>query len=71
MSSLLQIHMPVSSAYLLHTLQASHPGSPKLPVGLQIVGRTFDEAGILQLAFAYEQTRTTDDWPTLAFPALP
>eukprot|EP00200_Dunaliella_tertiolecta_P019212 CAMPEP_0202402934 /NCGR_PEP_ID=MMETSP1128-20130828/4589_1 /ASSEMBLY_ACC=CAM_ASM_000463 /TAXON_ID=3047 /ORGANISM="Dunaliella tertiolecta, Strain CCMP1320" /LENGTH=549 /DNA_ID=CAMNT_0049007071 /DNA_START=8 /DNA_END=1657 /DNA_ORIENTATION=- len=51
--------------------QASHPGSPQLPVGLQVVGRAFDEAGILQLAHAYEQTRSTDNWPTLAFPALP
>jgi len=27
-----------------------------LPVGLQIIGRPFDEAGILQLAYAYEQS---------------
>lgn len=27
-----------------------------LPVGLQIMGKPFDEAGILQLAFAYEQS---------------
>ncbi|KAF5831176.1 amidase signature domain-containing protein [Dunaliella salina] len=51
--------------------QASHPGSPQLPVGLQVVGRAFDEAGILQLAHAYEQTRSAENWPTLAFPALP
>ncbi|MGB9891633.1 Asp-tRNA(Asn)/Glu-tRNA(Gln) amidotransferase subunit GatA [Thermodesulfovibrio yellowstonii] len=27
-----------------------------LPVGLQIIGKPFDEAGILQLAYAYEQS---------------
>lgn len=27
-----------------------------LPVGVQIIGRAFDEAGILQLAYAYEQS---------------
>ena len=29
----------------------------KLPIGLQILGRHFDEAGILRLAHAYEQSR--------------
>ncbi len=29
-----------------------------LPIGLQIIGRPFDEAGILQLAYAYEQSTT-------------
>ena len=32
-----------------------------LPVGLQIVGKAFDEAGILQIAHAYEQAT---DWAT-------
>jgi len=27
-----------------------------LPIGLQIIGKPFDEAGILQLAYAYEQS---------------
>jgi len=29
----------------------------KLPIGLQILGRHFDEATILRLANAYEQSR--------------
>ncbi|GAB6182581.1 Asp-tRNA(Asn)/Glu-tRNA(Gln) amidotransferase subunit GatA [Thermodesulfovibrio hydrogeniphilus] len=29
-----------------------------LPIGLQIIGRPFDEVGILQLAYAYEQSTT-------------
>lgn len=32
-----------------------------LPVGLQIVGKAFDEAGILRIAHAYEQAT---DWHT-------
>jgi aspartyl-tRNA(Asn)/glutamyl-tRNA(Gln) amidotransferase subunit A len=31
-----------------------------LPVGLQIIGKAFDEAGVLRLAHAYEQAT---DWP--------
>lgn len=31
-----------------------------LPIGLQIVGREFDEAGIIQLAHAFEQTLLLD-----------
>jgi aspartyl-tRNA(Asn)/glutamyl-tRNA(Gln) amidotransferase subunit A len=31
--------------------------SEKLPIGLQILGRHFDEATILRLAYAYEQSR--------------
>jgi aspartyl-tRNA(Asn)/glutamyl-tRNA(Gln) amidotransferase subunit A len=30
-----------------------------LPIGLQIVGKAFDEAGILRVAHAYEQA---SDW---------
>jgi aspartyl-tRNA(Asn)/glutamyl-tRNA(Gln) amidotransferase subunit A len=30
-----------------------------LPVGLQIVGKAFDEAGVLRVAHAYEQAT---DW---------
>lgn len=44
-----------------------------LPVGLQIVGRPFDERGVLQLAHAFEQA--TGCWkrrpPLLATPAAP
>ena len=29
--------------------------SKGLPVGLQIIGKAFDEAGILQAAYAFEQ----------------
>ena len=33
--------------------------SPKLPIGLQLLGKALDEARILQLAHAYEQST---DW---------
>lgn len=38
-------------------LQESNPSGPHMPVGLQIVGRAFDEASLLQLAHAYELSR--------------
>ncbi len=38
-----------------------------LPVGLQIVGKRFDDLGVLQVARAYEQMRPAQRaWPTLA-----
>ena len=33
--------------------------SDGLPVGMMIVGRTFDEATVLNVAFAYERLRDT------------
>ncbi|MEU7818523.1 amidase [Pseudonocardia sp. NPDC049154] len=37
-----------------------------LPIGLQIVGRRFDDAGVLALAMAYEELRPPQrPWPTL------
>ena len=36
-----------------------------LPIGLQIVGRRFDDLGVLQLSRAFEQLRPAQrDWPT-------
>ena len=35
-------------------------GGRPLPIGLQIVGRNFDEAGIIQLANVFEQTVALD-----------
>ena len=41
-------------------------GPPRLPIGLQIYGRAFDEATVLRVGHAYEQAT---DWhrqkPTL------
>jgi len=37
-----------------------------LPVGLQLIGRPFDEATVLRIAYAYEQTH---DWRTRRPPA--
>lgn len=35
-----------------------------LPIGLQIIGKRFDDLGVLQLAYAYEQRRGLDiPWP--------
>lgn len=34
----------------------SAEGGAELPIGLQLVGRAFDEAGLLGLGYAYEQT---------------
>ena len=36
-----------------------------LPIGLQIVGRRFDDLGVLAVAKAYEQIRSADlrPWP--------
>ncbi len=35
-----------------------------LPIGLQIVGRRFDDLGVLQLAHAWEQMRPAQrPWP--------
>jgi aspartyl-tRNA(Asn)/glutamyl-tRNA(Gln) amidotransferase subunit A len=37
-----------------------------MPVGLQIIGRRFDDLGVLQLARAWEQLRSTQRaWPTV------
>ena len=37
-----------------------------LPIGLQIVGRRFDDAGVLAVAMAYEELRPPQrPWPTL------
>ncbi|KXZ47016.1 hypothetical protein GPECTOR_38g252 [Gonium pectorale] len=41
------------------------PGHGQLPIGMQLIGRAFDEAGLLQLAHAYEQTAPL---PRLAAP---
>ncbi|SVC98517.1 uncharacterized protein METZ01_LOCUS351371, partial [marine metagenome] len=30
-------------------------GDNKLPLGIQIAGRPFDEAGVMNIAYAYEQ----------------
>lgn len=38
-------------------LQAS---GQHLPIGLQIIGKAFDEAGIISLAHAYEQTHSLE-----------
>jgi aspartyl-tRNA(Asn)/glutamyl-tRNA(Gln) amidotransferase subunit A len=36
-----------------------------LPIGLQIVGRRFDDLGVLRLAAAYEKMRPAQrPWPT-------
>ena len=35
---------------------AEQPGGGKLPVGMQIIGRAFEEADLLQLAHVFEQT---------------
>jgi aspartyl-tRNA(Asn)/glutamyl-tRNA(Gln) amidotransferase subunit A len=38
-----------------------------LPIGLQIIGRRFDDLGVLRLSRAYEQLRPVQrPWPTLA-----
>jgi len=34
-----------------------------LPIGLQIVGKRFDDLGVLQMAWAYEQARGPISWP--------
>jgi len=34
---------------------ASKYGSPQLPVGMQLIGRHFEEASLLQLARAFEK----------------
>ena len=39
--------------------------SEGLPIGLQIVGKAFDEAGILNIAHAYETASAWDQRPTL------
>jgi aspartyl-tRNA(Asn)/glutamyl-tRNA(Gln) amidotransferase subunit A len=39
-----------------------------LPIGLQIVGRRFDDLGVLRLSRAYEQMRPTQrPWPNAPF----
>jgi aspartyl-tRNA(Asn)/glutamyl-tRNA(Gln) amidotransferase subunit A len=38
----------------------------KLPIGIQIIGRRFDDAGVLRLARALEQMRPAQlPWPAL------
>jgi Asp-tRNA(Asn)/Glu-tRNA(Gln) amidotransferase A subunit family amidase len=38
--------------------------SDGLPIGLQIIGRRFDDLGVLQMSYAFEQARDfTPDWP--------
>ena len=32
-----------------------HGGREKLPIGFQLIGRAFDEAGLLKIARGYEQ----------------
>ena len=39
--------------------QGENPGGKALPVGLQIIGPSFEEAGMLRIAHAYEQST---DW---------
>ena len=36
--------------------------SDGLPVGVMIVGRKFDEATVLNVAYAYEKIRDAKDW---------
>jgi aspartyl-tRNA(Asn)/glutamyl-tRNA(Gln) amidotransferase subunit A len=39
--------------------------SDGLPIGLQIVGKRFDDLGVLQLSRAFEHLRPAQrDWPT-------
>jgi aspartyl-tRNA(Asn)/glutamyl-tRNA(Gln) amidotransferase subunit A len=45
------------------------PGAPKLPIGLQLMGRRFDEATLLQVADAYERdTEWSKQPPPLPIP---
>ncbi|GLC34522.1 hypothetical protein PLESTB_001252100 [Pleodorina starrii] len=44
---------------------AAPEGGPQLPIGMQLIGRAFDEAGLLRLAHVYEQTAAL---PALAAP---
>jgi len=38
-----------------------------LPIGLQIIGKRFDDLGVLQLSYAYEQRREFDiSWPMIS-----
>ena len=47
------------------SINAGH-ASNGLPIGLQIVGRRFDDLGVLQLARAWEQMRPAQrPWPQL------
>ncbi len=41
------------------------------PVGLQVIGRAWDEAGILRIGRAYEAITADADWRTLEPSALP
>ncbi|MDO7884455.1 hypothetical protein [Hymenobacter cheonanensis] len=44
--------------------------SGHLPAGLQLLGRSFDEATLIKYAYAYEQA-THHRRPPARFPALP
>lgn len=45
---------------LLPQIPPQEGSGRRLPLGLQIVGRSFDEAGILQLGYVLEQTMALD-----------
>lgn len=71
------LQMYLSDVFTLSTSLAGLPGlslpcgfdAQGLPIGLQIIGRTFDEATVLRVAYTYEQatdwhTRKPGDVPT-------
>ena len=44
------------------------PPNPKLPIGLQLLGKAFDEETILRVVHAYEQaTEWKDRHPSMQF----
>ena len=45
-------------------------GANDLPIGLQIVGRRFDDVGVLSVARAYEEIRSAEMLPWPEPPAL-
>jgi aspartyl-tRNA(Asn)/glutamyl-tRNA(Gln) amidotransferase subunit A len=64
--------MYLNDAFTIPTSLAGLPGisvpaglSNGLPVGLQIIGKTLDEVGVLRIAHAYEQST---HWHTLRSP---
>lgn len=56
--------LPVNLAGLPGVSVPSGLDSKKLPIGLQMIGRPFDETGLLQLAHAYEKIRGPLPVPT-------